>query len=342
MATSIGSGLGSSFGVGVESTYGTAVTPTRWLTPTDAALALQPQFVQGSGLRQGSMVQDVNERVFSAADAGGTVNMSLFNGGMGLLFASLMGGQGVTPTAVGTSTKQWVFPLAAQFGQSFTIQQGIPDAGTGLLHLWIAQGCKVTAMDLTCEVGSIPTAAFTVDAQDRIESASAPAAVTLPTGNQVFGFPQLKVMVGAYGSEASVDGITNFSASIKRTVSDKRFNIGNVSSSNLGYGIKDQPIDNGFFDLSGTLETEYIDTTKFVDIFMNQTSFSLKAIFTGGLTETGHNYAFELDFPCCRYTGGDPTVAGPDIVKPSMPFIVLNDETHPPATITLTNKDSAF
>ncbi len=343
MTTSIGSGLGSSFGTAPEVTYGTAVIPTRWTTPTNAKLKLQPQYVQGQGLRQGSLVEDVNDRVWSAADVTGTVEHPFYQNGMGQLIGSLMGSLNTTPVQQSaTIAYLQTHALATNLGQSLTIQQGIPDASTGLLHLWITQGAKVIQGQFSCEVGQLLLANFTVDGQDRVESGTAPAAPTLLSGNQVYGFPNMTVKVGASGSEVQVDGVKKWDATIKRVMADKRFNAGNVTTNPGGYAIKDQPIDNGFFDISGTLDTEFIDTTKFVDVFINNTTFSMIVAFTGPIIASTFKYAVTFNFPACKYTGGDPEIDGPVIVNPSLPFKVLNDDTHVPATITIMATDTAL
>ena len=348
MTTSIGSGLGSSFGTGLESTYGTSVTPTRWTTPEKHQIKLVPQFAQGQGLRQGVLVEDVYDRVWSAADVAGTVDHPVYRNGMGHLIGCLMGaGQGnalstITGTLLGSGVYSWSFPLQSQFGSSLTLQEGIPDANSGLLHLWLTQGLKVMQGQFVAEVGQVFKALFTVDGQDRIESGSAPTAVSLLTGNQVYGFPNMTVKVGMLGSEVQVDGVKKWDATIKRVADDKRFNAGNVTAAAAGYGIKDQPIDNGFFDISGTLDTEFIDTTKFVDVFMSQTTFSMIVTFTGPLAGGAFHYSVVFAFPACRYTGTDPEVNGPVIVNPQMPFKVFNDDVHTPCTITIQSTDSTL
>lgn len=339
---SVGSGLGSSVGTGVEVTYGTPVTPTRWGSHDSHEFKLNPQFVQGMGLRQGSLVNDEYERVWSAADVGGTTAMNFARKGMGQLIGSLMGSLTVAPVQqASTSAYLQTHALATNYGQSLTIQEGIPDI-TGVVHNWTTQGAKVVQGDFECEVGELLKSTFTVDAQDRLENSGDITAVSLLTSNQVFGFPNMVVKVGTYGSEAQVDGVSKWSSSIKRSQADKRFNAGNITTAAAGYAVKDQPVDNGFFAITGTLETEFINTATFVDVFMSQANFSLIVSFTGPAIASTYHWNVTFNFPCCRYTGTDPTISGPDLVKPSMPFIVLNDETHTPATITITSTDTTL
>lgn len=339
---SVGSGLGSSVGTGVESTYGTPATPTRWLSMDSHEIKLNPQFVQGNGLRQGSLVNDQFERVWSAADVGGSAVMNFARKGMGQLIGSLMGSLTTNPVQQSSSIAYLqTHALSTNYGQSLTIQEGIPDI-TGVVHNWTTQGAKVVQGDFECEVGELLKSSFTIDAQDRLENGADITAVSLLTSNQVFGFPNMIVKVGTFGSEVQVDGISKWSSSIKRSQADKRFNAGNITTAAAGYAVKDQPVDNGFFNITGTLETEFIDTTKFVDIFMSQGNFSLIVTFTGPVIASAFHWNVTFNFPCCRYTGTDPTVNGPDLVKPAMPFIVLNDETHVPATITITSTDTAL
>ena len=146
------------------------------------------------------------------------------------------------------------------------------------------------------------------------------------------------------GNVVVVDGLKDLSKTLKAAANgtSKRFNAGNVTTAAAGYGIKSEPVDEGFFDITGQLDTEFIDTTKFVDVFMSQTTFSMIVSFTGPIIASTFNYAVTFKFPACRYTGGDPQIDGPVIVKPQLPFKVLNDDVHTPATITIMSTDTAL
>lgn len=336
-----GSGLGSSFGTGVETTYGTLPTITRWNTVDSCEIKRMPVYAEGVGLRGGTLVKDTNERVLTNQDAGGSIKMNVYHNGMGQLIGSLMGNLGTAPTLLSGTAYSQTGAWANSWNQSYSIQQGIVDVSQ-TLHNFIALGCKTAEGQFTCAAGQALTAQFTVDAQDRYESA---AAITTPvfTGNNpFFTWADMTVKIGTYGSETLVDGVSKWTGTFKRARDDKRFNAGNFTTNpSLAYAIKDQPVDNGFADLGGTLETEYLNDTLFENYFLTEAPFSLIVKFTSvALAGTGNPYSITFAMPRCFFSSDDPTVNGPAIVKPSMNYVVYNDETHPPATITLVSQDS--
>lgn len=342
--TAPGSGLGSSFGTGIETTYGTLATIGKWLAVDSCEIKQAPVYFKGQGLRGGTLVREDAETVRTNLDAAGSIKTNFYYNGIGRLIGSLMGTLNITPTQQGATTAyQQVHAFGNSWGQSLSIQQGIVDVAQ-TVHYWNTLGVKVTDGQFECSAGNPLLATLTVDAQDRFEAASG-TAPTEPGGSPFFAWHQMVVKVGAYGSEAKVDGVSKWTGSIKRAQSGKRFNAGNVTTNPSSlYAVKDQPVDNGFADITGTLETEYLNDTLFENYYQTDTPFSLIVSYTSAtLAGTGYPYSVTFAFPRCRFlTGEDPVVSGPDIVKPSMAYEVMLDGTHPAATITIVNQDTTL
>ena len=339
-----GSGLGASFGTGVETpgSYGTEATIGRWNDVDSAELKRNPVYVEGMGIHPRYLVRDKSERVLTNQDAGGSVKMSFYHSGMLQLISSLMGCLGTAPSQQASSAAYTqTAAFADTWEQSFSIQQGIPDVSQ-TVHNWLTLGCKVTSGEFTCAAGQALQSTFTIDAQDRYESADDITAVTLDSANAFFTYADMSIKIGAYGSEVAVDGCSKWTSSIKRQHADKRFNIGNFTTNpSLVYGVKDEPVDNGLAAITGTLETEYLSDSLYENYFLTEAEFSLIVTFTSvALADTGYPFSVEFAFPSNYFTGEDPTVAGMDIVKPSMPFTTYYDESHAPATITIVTTDT--
>jgi hypothetical protein len=337
-----GSGLGTTLGVGVEGagSYGTYVAPTKWNAVESAVINQVPAYAAGNGLRGGTLVRDANDRVLTNLDAAGTIKMPVYYNGMGRLLGSLMGSLNVAPAQQGATTAyQQTHAFANSWNQSLTIEQQIIDVSQ-TSRWWRTLGAKVNEGQFDCTAGSLLNATFMVDAQDRFLNATG-AAVTQPTNNPPFAFHQMKVKIGTFGAEAQVDGVIKWQASIKRARADKRFNIGNLTTNpSKVYGVKNEPVDNGFAAITGTLDTEYLSEALFDNYYQTETPFSMIAVFTSAvLAGTAFPYSISFNFPRCYFIKGDPDVQGPDIVKPSMPFEVWYDETHPAATITVVAQD---
>lgn len=343
----IGSGLGASFGTGIETagSYGTLATPTKWHALDTCEMKIAPVWTKGAGLHAGSLARFDQEVELTNADASGSLKSNFYYSSMLRFLASLMGGLGtVAPVKNGTTVSYTTtLPFSSSWQQSFSLQEGIPDV-SGTVHYWNSLGCKVTDGQFDCTSGQGLTAQFTVDAQDRFEAASG-TAPTAPAGASFFQWRDMVVKIGSYGSEAKVDGVTKWAGTIKRAQSTKRFNAGNITTNpNNSYAIKDEPNDNGFADLTGSLDTEYLNDSLFENYYSTNTPFSLIVEFTSlQLADTGFPYSVTFNFPRCRFlTGDQPSVKGPDIVKPSMAYEVLNDGTHPLASIVVVGTESAL
>ncbi len=344
---SIGSGLGASLGIGIETAgaYGTAAVPTQWPPFDSSELKFAPVVYQGSGLHAGQLVRYGSEAVRTNGDVNGSVKQSFYYSGMQRLLASLMGTLGsVTPAQQGSTTAySATHAFSNTWHQSLTLQEGIPDV-SGTVHYWQTLGAKVTQGQFECSAGNPLAVTWTVDGQDRFELGSG-TAPTVPGAVPLYAWHQMAVKIGAYGSEAKVDGVSKSTCVIKRAQADKRFNAGNVTSNpSLIYAVKDEPVDNGFADITGTLETEYLNDALVETYYQTQTPFSLIQTFTSAaLAGVGFPYSLSFNFPNCLFlTGEDPTVPGPDIVKPSMPWVALNDGVHPVCSVTVVSKETAL
>lgn len=343
----VGSGVGSSVGFGIESSYGTLATPSVWLPDASSQINLKPKFEQGSPVRAGQLVDESADHVWTTADAQGTIKSEVYSNGMLRLFGSLMGGlNSVTPVLVSGSAYTTTFNVLAQQGSSLTIQEGIPQTN-GTVVRWDTLGGKVSQAQFDLSASGILEATWTIDAQDRVKSASAITPVTYLTKQNPFAWQQATVKLGTYGSEVKVDGINKVSLNFKRTIANARYNIGNnTTATYASYGVKSEPIDNGRFVITGTLDTEYLTESEFVDLFINQTPTSIIVTFTGANINAGANPAtLTFNFPVVLFEGADPDVAGLDIVKPSMSFVARMDNTNHAGltpSIVVVSSDSAL
>lgn len=345
----VGSGVGSSVSTGIEESYGSFATPTQLIPDASCELKINPHFEQGSPARAGQLVDESADHVWTTADAGGSIKTTVYDKGMLRLLGSLMGGlNSVTPSHVGGNAYQTVFPVNPQQGSSLTIQEGIPQT-SGTVVRWDTLGAKVTEAAFDLSASGTLEGTWTIDAQDRVRSSSSITSLDYLTSQLPFAWQQCTVKLGTYGSEVEVDGINKWSGSFKRTVANSRFNIGNVTTATYAsYGIKDEPIDNGRFVITGTLDTEYLSEAEFVDLFLDQTPTSLIVSFTGvylnpGATPTDPA-SLTFAFPNVLFEGADPTASGLDIVKPTMSYVVRQDSTNlsgvSPATITVVSADA--
>lgn len=339
-----GSGLGSVVGSGIEGSYGTLATIDKWHALDSFEVKQQPVHYKGQALHGGALARYDAETVKTNQDATGSFKMPFYFNGMGRFVGALMGSLATPPVQNMTTTSYTqTAAYGSAWGQSLSFQQVIPDISQ-TAHVWNVYGAKITDGQFECTAGNPLLATFSVDAQDRYEVASG-AAITAPGGAPFFAWQHMSVKVGTLGSEAKVDGVSKWSASIKRAMDVARYNAGNISANPSSlYGIKDEPVDNAYADITGTLETEYLNDTLFENYYQTDTPFSLVVAFTAvQVAATGYPYSVAFNFPRCRFlTGEDPSVSGPGIVKPSMAYEAMGDGTHPVCSIVYTNTDATL
>ncbi|MDP9949122.1 MULTISPECIES: phage tail tube protein [Streptomyces] len=315
----IGSGLGAQLGIAAETTYGTFVAPSRFVEFTKESLVLRKTTAQSAGIAAGRLLALDKRRVLTRREASGSIDMEIVNKGMGLLIQALMGTtvtpvqQGAGPAYLQTHT------LADTAGKSLTIQKGIP-LTTGVVTKKNVLGCKITSGEFSCEVGGLLTGAFEFDGRD-VEESSALAAASYPTLTP-FHFQQMGIKTGAFGTETARTGIRKVSCKIERPQEVERFYAGAA-------GLKAEPISNDQVKISGTLESDYVDTT-LDDLHTSDGSTSLVWEFVGPLIAATFYETFRITLPAIRLDEGPPVVDGFGVVKPSFNYVGLYDGTNQP------------
>lgn len=327
----IGSGLGSSVGFAPEVTYGTYVAPTKWLEGT-AKLTKKKTTYQGGGMAAGRMVKPGSRRYVVAKGGGGTFDSPVYSKGMGVLLNGLMGGT-VAPVQQGATTAYLqTHALADPYGKSFTFQSGIPDL-SGTVRPYTFLGCQIISAEFSCEVNGALTVSLGVEARDVSESQTL-AAPSYPTVNE-FHFAQATLKLGAFGSEALVDGIRKVSLKIERSRHDGGPYMGSG-------GLRSQGVLNDWTKISGTIEADYLNKADLADRFAADSATSLVWEFVGPLIAGTYNETIRFKVPMIFLDGDTPTADGPAEVKTSYPFIGDHDGTNSPVSIEYISTDTAL
>jgi hypothetical protein len=189
-------------------------------------------------------------------------------------------------------------------------------------------------MKLECGVDELLSADFTFDGK-AVDDTTALTAATYQTGNAPFHFAQSSLLIGTYGSEATVTGVRKVTVNFARGMKADRFYVGNA-------GVKAEQVTNDFVGITGTLDTDFIDPATFVNLVRDDTPKSLIWTFTGSNIETGQAYTFTVNLPQVRFEApGDPTVGGPDVITPTINFTSYYDDSHLPS-IVLVSTDTTL
>jgi hypothetical protein len=331
MTTTIASGVGGFFGIKTEATYGTFVAPDHFYVANSESLGLNKTTAQGSGFANGQLLDSGGRRVVTMSDASGTVALDAVSNQIGLLLKHLMGSG--TSTVIAGSAFTEVFTLADTLGLYFSGQVGIPDLATGTLHPYSFQGGKVTGLEFSCDQGGILGMSVDMDFQALSESQT--LAVPSYVATQPFHFAQESVKIGAFGSEAAIQGITKIDVKYARKLDTTRFYGNNL-------GLKSEPVTNGKVGISGTLSADYVTKADLFDKYPADTPFSLVIAFTSTVLISGTSFpTLTLTLPNCYLDSGSPTIAGLDVISGDLNFTCLYDGSHLP-TITLITSDAVI
>jgi hypothetical protein len=318
----IGSGLGSQIGIAAESTYGTYVAPTYFPEFSKESIKLKKTTAQSGGIASGRLLQVSSRRVVTQREASGGFELEVTNKRFGLLLQALMGTT-VTPVQQ-TSTAAYLqtHTLADTAGKSLTIQKGVP-LTTGALMDYTALGCKVTSAEFTCEVGGMLTSSWEIDGKT-VDEAQTLAAPSYLTGLAPFGFHQMTVKTGNFGSEAALDGVRKMSLKFERGMATDRFYAGQG-------GLKKEPISNDYVKITGSIEADFTATT-LADLFSSDAATSLIWDFTSA-TEIAATYPYYIRFnlPAIHIDDEPPTIDGPEVIRTTFGFTSLFDGTNQPA-----------
>lgn len=335
----IGGGLGGAVGIAAETTYGTFVPPTRWVEVHSAKLQERQHIATGTGLAYGRSVDLGSRRRQLWADAGGTLDMEFLNTGMALLLVNALGSN-ATLTQSGTTT---AYTLTANLGvpdnqNYFSLQSLVPNtAGTIVRENF--HGCKITKSTWTIDLQNPLMWSIDVDAQTKEETAVA-GTPTYSSASKIFTPVGMTFQAGAFGSEATIDGVRKFDLTIERTLKVDRIYVGET--------VKAEPTTSGVTKITGSMDVDLTPNNKAVlwDLYHSQTAVpSIVAKFTGDpIGSSGKSDTFTLN-PTNVFidTGGTPELDGPDIVTTTMAFTGLIDASNDAALIaSLTTADTGF
>lgn len=164
------------------------------------------------------------------------------------------------------------------------------------------------------------------------------------TSMDVFHFRDATLLTGGTASTTShitsVSGassntnVTSASFKVMNPVASKRFNLGSS-------GFKLEQVDNGFRQITGSLEVEWLSSEAMYAAFSLDTPTALQLNFQGNAIGTGSNYeTFNVLIPYIKLDGESPKVGSPDIVKQKVNFSGLDDETNNQIQVTYTTLDT--
>lgn len=303
-----------------EVTYGTPVAMTRWYEFLSESLERNNNIITSNGIRcaSGRNLRRGSRRVISSRSGGGDVTLEVATTGFGRWFKHLLGG---TPVITGSGPYTHTYPLGDLSGKSLCMQKVLRDSASTEIEAFNFHGCKVLSGEFSISVDQILQLALSIDAEDvDTTTAGAAASYTNPT---LFNFMGGTLNVGG----SPVASVTDASVKVTNNLKTDRYYLGSA-------GLKAEPIDNDFPTVDGSLSAEFISSATFYDRFAADTAAALSLVFTSGTS------SLTIAVPEVRFTGGTPTVGGPDVVVTDVPFEGQYDGTNAGITITYVTADA--
>lgn len=335
----LGTGLGGSVGIAAESTYGTWVAPTRWVEVRSDKMQENVKIVQGTGLANGRIVDLGSRRSKIWADAKGTMELEFLNSGMALLLANAMGSS-ATLTQNGTTAAYTITcNLGAQDNQNyFSMQELVPDvAGTKWQQNF--HGCKIQKVTWTADTQNPLMWALDIDSQ-QVTTAEGAGTPSYTTTTRNFTMNGMNLKVGAFGSEATVDGVKKLTCTVERGLADARMY--------LGQTVKAEPLTNAVVKISGSADVDLTAANKPIlwDLYHSQAAVpSIVLDFVGSAIGTsGKNDELLLNITNAFIdSGGTPELDGTDVTMATLNFSGTIDAANDSAfSAKLTTADTTF
>lgn len=317
--------IGHQFGFKKEVTWGTPVTVDRFIEFTSDGLERQNVYATSNGIRAGRRFGGQARRI-ARQNALGSVTYEVATKGFGLFFEQLLGGT----SSVNTVGTVWThtFTPGTVYGKSMTIQKGV-DVPGGTAQAFTYPGAKTRSLDFSiAQDGLLLMTADFVAKQELDTTALAAASYTAPT-------------VFTYSEGVVKKNTVNIAAvrSIPSLMIANNFNTDRIFMGNVG--LIEEPINEPYDTISGSLDVEFRNLTDFYDLFQADTSFELEVVFTGGLIEGAHNFTLTIRINDCRVEGETPKMTGPEYVFQTIPFIGLDHASEPAVEIIYKTTDTA-
>lgn len=342
----VGSGLSAQLGIAAESTWGVPVTVTKFYEFSKDSLLWSPTWVEGQGLRAGTLYKRDARTQQTRFTVGGDVEMEhVTKGGMGLWWKHALGSSAVATQIGLTGAYRQTHQPGAKTGLGLTIQIGRPQPSDGTVKAHTFEGCKVVGWEWSVSDQDKANVTWTVDGQDE-STATGLAAASYTAGAETFTFKDsaaftLGGTVSTASGRMSVAGGAAPTGIVKgitfrgeTPMATERHGLGNS-------GAKSQQVENDIPTISGQMQAEYVQADYYTT-FKAGTSTALFLAMRRGDAGGGNAYAVEFLAPKAKFKAAPIPVDGPDIIGVSVDFECYDDETNGVFQVELVSTDTTL
>ena len=281
-----------------EVVYGTPVVVDRFYEFLGGeSLERQQTVIMSEGLTPGLTYKLGPRRVLVKQWGQGNIQMEVATTLFGRWFKWMLG-DNATVTANGTSFTHDYAPgdLA---GQMLTIQKGVEQWEAALAQPFTFHGCKCTGWEFSIADEGFLMLSVDVDAED----------VDTTTGLAVGVYPVIAGLTFA-GACLLIDAVTVSGVSDLTVTGENALNVDRYFLCNSG--LKEEPLENGFRTITGSLNAEFRDVADFYDVFEADTEVALVANFVGAVIDGTFTERLQITLDSVFFTGDTPQVSGPE------------------------------
>lgn len=322
---------GSQIGIKKETTYGTAVAVDRFYLAESEGLKADVNPIVYRPFNQPVQLGAFRRQVVRGA--GGPFRVPVTRKGMGVLlqqiFASSASAQ-VGATAEYTQTHT-LDETSWGKGMHATVQVGRSQSG-GTVTPFTYDGCKAREATFSCDENGFLMLDVVWLCRKPTSSGSSAFALqsaSYATDNPPFAWDQAVFTLG--GSERVTK---RWSLTIAKTLDAERTGLGSV--------LRREALTVGEWALTGEIDVEFENSTDY-DAFIAGTELALNVTFTDTEEiDTGAPFEIEFAIPAIVFTGDTPVIGGEGLIRQPLPYMVVDNGTDDPITVTQHTSDTAL
>ena len=305
----IPSGLSTQLGIIDETVYGTPVAVTRFYEFTNESLKFTQDRIESSALRSGTRLQRSDRWVLGKRSVAGSVEMEMQTKSMGLWFKHALGNCVTAQPSAGPDPTVFTHTFTVgDYPVGLTVQVGRTDV-TGVTRAFTYHGCKINEWGITAAVDEIVKCSFGLVGEDE-DTITTLATATYPASSALFTF-----INGSFTVGGTALPVKSCEISGKNALDEGRYF--------LGSGLRKEPLENGFREITGKIAPEFSDLTAY-NRFVTGTEAALVMTFEGAIISTTLKYSMVITANV-RFDGETPTVGGTDVLQNPMNFKVVGD-----------------
>lgn len=320
-------------GVVAETTYGTPVTVNRWFEfLAGESLERQQNVIMPGGLRPGLYNQLGPRRALTTQWGEGSVPMEVATTGFGIWFEHALGTVSTAVNVTG-SVYTHTFSPGSLAGKSLTVQKGVePWTAAGTALPFTFHGGKIMGWEFGISVDGFALFSVDMDFED-VDTSTALAAASYGTLKN-FNFKQGTLSIGATSASLStLAGVSAATINGENALANERFFLGSS-------GLKEEPLENGFRTLGGSLTMEFRNATDIYTAFESDTEKHLRLVFTGDVISGTYTELLQIDLYDVRFEGETPKVTGPEPAPLTADFTAWEQNNGNSVQITYRTSDA--